>query len=465
MESLNTQKQPEFKETDILSLKKSVQMKSKTIEAASSETNKEISEQGLVVAIPKASIQNSLEKRFGWFNCKSCKRIWTSRSVFCYRGTNNVFIQQTCNRCNNVVLPHKVKKIEKSGAKKAKPTKNEKENKANLNVNPTEASEVADKAAVVTNTQTAFCPRCESIMAMKSEVKLEGNKIDSSNGNHDGVNGEVTTTNKSQPSIQAESSKDLKKPDQLEQMTKPIAAVELTNRDTKVIPSTISSNGTSPKGFIIGIVSRQCSENAESGNKGESSPMEANEGGGEGTGNKSEEGSGSDEKGNPNKEDTKESNDGGNDDQSDRGKDEDKDGKDEGGNGDGDGDSGKDEDSNDKGDDGDKDKDGDDDDEGNENNDDGNKKDGDDKNSDDKESDETKKVDDNSPGACAVEDEQSKNQNIEEVDNVKQVKIDDQKKEPTKPSEDVSGSVIGNGDEDDEGIRNKPGNPAIGTNL
>lgn len=32
MESLNTQKQPEFKETDILSLKKSVQMKSKTIE-------------------------------------------------------------------------------------------------------------------------------------------------------------------------------------------------------------------------------------------------------------------------------------------------------------------------------------------------------------------------------------------------------------------------------------------------
>ncbi|KAK7111063.1 zygote arrest protein 2.S-like [Littorina saxatilis] len=52
-----------------------------------------------------------MERRYGYFRCKDCKKSWESSQVYCKRGTLVVRYQQDCKDCKTPCFPYKTEKM------------------------------------------------------------------------------------------------------------------------------------------------------------------------------------------------------------------------------------------------------------------------------------------------------------------------------------------------------------------
>ncbi|OWF47377.1 Zygote arrest protein 1 [Mizuhopecten yessoensis] len=55
--------------------------------------------------------QTSLERRYGFFRCLSCKGEWQSSHVYCIKGTTTVYYKQDCKNCKTACNPYKVEDV------------------------------------------------------------------------------------------------------------------------------------------------------------------------------------------------------------------------------------------------------------------------------------------------------------------------------------------------------------------
>lgn len=61
-----------------------------------------------VTVVVEIKSEQELERKFGQFYCRKCRRGWSSKNVWCVKLTSKVYIKQTCNRCNKIVNPFTV---------------------------------------------------------------------------------------------------------------------------------------------------------------------------------------------------------------------------------------------------------------------------------------------------------------------------------------------------------------------
>lgn len=71
------------------------------------ETQSSDDEESVTVVVEIKSEQE-LERKFGQFYCRRCRRGWSSKNVWCVKLTSKVYIKQTCNGCNKIVNPFSV---------------------------------------------------------------------------------------------------------------------------------------------------------------------------------------------------------------------------------------------------------------------------------------------------------------------------------------------------------------------
>ncbi|XP_071117668.1 zygote arrest protein 1-like [Haliotis cracherodii] len=48
----------------------------------------------------------TLERVYGWFHCKNCRRGWESSHVYCIEGTLKVVYRQGCKTCGTSSFPY-----------------------------------------------------------------------------------------------------------------------------------------------------------------------------------------------------------------------------------------------------------------------------------------------------------------------------------------------------------------------
>lgn len=65
-------------------------------------------EEDSVTVVVEIKSEQELERKYGQFYCRRCRRGWSSRNVWCVKLTSKVYIKQTCNGCNKVVNPFAV---------------------------------------------------------------------------------------------------------------------------------------------------------------------------------------------------------------------------------------------------------------------------------------------------------------------------------------------------------------------
>lgn len=51
------------------------------------------------------------ERRYGYFRCTKCNKLWESSLVYCRAGTDDPVYQQDCKACNTACFPCRVEKI------------------------------------------------------------------------------------------------------------------------------------------------------------------------------------------------------------------------------------------------------------------------------------------------------------------------------------------------------------------
>lgn len=54
----------------------------------------------------------TLERRYGYFACPSCRSHWESAHVYCVRDTNRVYFKQECKKCSTACNPYRVEYLE-----------------------------------------------------------------------------------------------------------------------------------------------------------------------------------------------------------------------------------------------------------------------------------------------------------------------------------------------------------------
>merc|ERR1711874_135454 len=60
------------------------------------------------------------ERRYGWFKCKNCYKLWESSYCTAKQGTDIILYRQECKKCETPNFPYKTEPIQCPNCKEAK---------------------------------------------------------------------------------------------------------------------------------------------------------------------------------------------------------------------------------------------------------------------------------------------------------------------------------------------------------
>nr|KAG5709385.1 hypothetical protein BaRGS_029234 [Batillaria attramentaria] len=77
------------------------------------------------------------DRRYGYFRCTDCNKVWESSHVYCSKGTDTALYEQDCKSCGTACFPYRVERIRCSvcGLEECRCSKEDRDKKRHINPN------------------------------------------------------------------------------------------------------------------------------------------------------------------------------------------------------------------------------------------------------------------------------------------------------------------------------------------